>query len=93
MKHFRAGFGSWAVVWRPWFSALKCSAKSLKNMRGWQARLYQRAVDIPAFFIHKKKTIYLSRLQVSPGLVLCADTGHYCTFVNIYAVPEPSRSV
>jgi len=50
----RAEFGSWAVVWRPWFSALKCSIKSLKNMRGWQARLYQRAVDIPAIFIHKK---------------------------------------
>ena len=48
----RAGFGSWAVIWRPWFSALKCNLKSLKNMRGWQARLYQQLVDIPAFFIH-----------------------------------------
>jgi len=50
----RAGFGSWAVVWRPWFSALKCSVKSFENMRGWQVRLIQQPVDIPAFFIHKQ---------------------------------------
>jgi len=35
----------------------------------------------------------LSRLQISPGRVLCSDTGHYCAFVNIYTVYEPSRSV
>jgi len=50
----RAGFGSWRVVRRPWFRALKCSVKSLKNMRGWQTRVYQQPVDIPAFFIHKQ---------------------------------------
>ena len=88
----RAGFGSWDVVWRPWFSALKCSVKYLKNMRGWQARIYQRAVDIPAFFIHKKQS-HLSKQQISPGLVLCSDTRHYCTFLYIYTVTEPSQEV
>jgi len=88
-----AGFVSWTIVWRPWLSALKCSVKSLKSMRGWQAMLHQRAVDIPAFI--KKKQFHLSRIQISPWLVLCSDTAYYCTFVNIYTTVclSPQESV
>jgi len=35
----------------------------------------------PAFFIHKQAQFHLSKLQISPGLVLCSDTG----FVNIHS--------
>ena len=35
-----------------------------------------------------KAQFHLSRLQISPGLILCSDTErHYCTFINIYTVP------
>jgi len=50
-------------------------------------------VEIPTFFIHKKKQSHLSRQQISPGLVLCSDTGHYCTFLYINTVTEPSQEV
>jgi len=65
----RAGFGSWTVAWRPWFSALKSSVKYLKIMRGWQARLYQRVVDIPAFFIHKKTSSSKTNLCMTRPLL------------------------
>jgi len=35
-------------------------------MSGWQARLYQRAVDIPAFFIHKQPN-FIKQAPVTRG--------------------------
>ena len=42
---------------------------------------------------HHKKQSHLSRQQISPGLVLCSDTGHCCPFLYIYTVTEPSQEV
>ena len=86
-----AGFVSWTIVWRPWLSALKCSVKSLKSMRGWQAMLHQRAVDIPAFI--KKKTISseqdtnlsMTRPLLRHSILLYIRKHLY------YSMPEPSR--
>jgi len=67
----RAGFGLWTVVWRPWSSALKCGAKSSKNITqvGKSGYISELSTFLPFSFIQKNK-FHLSRLQISPWLVL-----------------------